>query len=125
MLLYSGVSKDIIDVFFEVYNTLGHGFLERVYKNAMYLELKEAGYTCETEKQINVYYKGKNVGIYYADMVIENQVILELKAVERIAKAHEYQLINYLRATTYEVGYVLNFGVKPEFKRIFFTNDKK
>ena len=124
-ILYKDLSDEIIYWFYEVYNTLGYGFLEKVYKNALYLDLTNAGLLCETEKQIDVYYKDKRVGVYYADIVVENKIILELKTSESICKEHEYQLSNYLRATDYEVGYVLNFGKKPEFKRILFTNDRK
>ena len=124
-LLHKDLSDEIIYWFYEVYNTLGYGFLEKVYKNSLYYDLIEAGLQCETEKQIDVYYKNKRVGMYYADIVVENKIILELKTSENICKEHEYQLSNYLRATDYEVGYVLNFGKKPEFKRILFTNDRK
>lgn len=124
-MLYQESSEDIISAFFEVYKELGYGFLEKVYKNSLYFELRDAGYQCETEKAIEVFYKKRKVGLYYADIVIDDTIILELKVAETISKAHEYQLINYLRATKYEVGYVLNFGKKPEFKRILFTNDRK
>ena len=124
-MLYKDLSDEIIYWFYEVYNTLKYGFLEKVYKNALYLDLTNAGLLCETEKQIDVYYKEKRVGVYYADIVVENKIILELKTSESICKEHEYQLSNYLRATDYEVGYILNFGKKPEFKRILFTNDRK
>jgi GxxExxY protein len=124
-MLYDELSEEIIDLFFEVYNELGYGFLEKVYKNALYFELKDAGHQCEAEKSIDVFYKHRNVGQYYADIVVDDKIILELKVAERIVQAHEYQLINYLRATRYEVGYVLNFGKKPEFKRILLTNDRK
>ena len=80
---------------------------------------------CDVEKPIQVHYKGRVVGSYYADIVVEGKVILELKAAECITKEHEYQLINYLRATEYEVGLLLNFGKEPALKRIIFTNDRK
>jgi GxxExxY protein len=124
-MLYDELSEEIINLFFEVYNELGYGFLEKVYKNALYFEIKDAGHKCETEKAIEVFYKYRNVGQYYADIVVDDKIILELKVAESISQAHEYQLINYLRATRYEVGYVLNFGKKPEFKRILLTNDRK
>jgi GxxExxY protein len=81
--------------------------------------------SCEKQKPIHVYYGSDRVGEYYADIVVENQVILELKAATGIAPEHEVQLYNYLRATEIELGFLLNFGEKPQFKRILFTNDRK
>lgn len=124
-ILYKELSDEILHWFYEVYNTLGYGFLEKVYKNSLFFDLCNVGLNCEVEKQIDVYYKNKCVGVYYADIIVENKIILELKAKECICKEHEYQLSNYLRATNYEIGYVLNFGKKPEFKRVILTNDRK
>lgn len=115
----------IIKSFYDVYNALGYGFLERVYQNALYMELKEQGFQCETNKAINVYYKEKLVGEYYADIIVNNLIILELKAVESIYYEHELQLINYLKATPIEVGLLLNFGQKPQIRRKIFTNNNK
>ena len=103
----------ILKAFYLVYNTLGYGFLERVYQNALYFELIE---------QINVFYKNHKVGEYYADMVINNSIILELKAADALRPEHEFQLINYLKATDIEIGYLLNFGKHPEFKRKIFSH---
>lgn len=80
---------------------------------------------CETEKAINVYYEGKVVGVFYADIVVEEKVIIELKAVETICKEHQLQLMNYLKSTDVEIGLLLNFGEKPEIKRVIYTNDRK
>ncbi len=99
----------ILKAFYLVYNTLGYGFLERVYQNALYFELIEQGFKCEVQKQINVFYKNHKVGEYYADMVINNSIILELKAADALRPEHEFQLINYLKATDIEIGYLLNF----------------
>lgn len=115
---------EILKAFYEVYNTLGYGFLERVYQNALYFELINRGFPCEAQKKIEVCYKGRVVGEYYADIVDQN-IILELKAAESLCPEHEYQLINYLRATDIEVGYVLNFGKHAMFKRKIFTNEQK
>jgi GxxExxY protein len=115
----------IIRVFYKVYNTLGHGFIERVYHNALILEMNNSGMMIETEKPIAVKYLGKVVGTFAADLVVENKVILELKAKDTIHESHEAQLINYLRATDIEIGLLLNFGKKPEFKRKYFSNSKK
>ena len=115
----------IIKVFYKVYNALGYGFLEQIYHNAMILELSAAGLKVETQKAIAVYYEGKIVGSFACDLVVEDKVILELKAKERIHEAHEAQLINYLRATDVEIGLLLNFGKTPEFKRKYFSNNNK
>ena len=107
------------------YNTLGYGFLEKVYENALAYELKEMGLDAIQRKPIQVYYGELLVGKYFADIVVENVVIVELKAVESLQEAHEAQLLNYLKATEIEVGLLLNFGPKPQFIRKIFTNDKK
>ena len=124
-LLHKELTDEIIKTYYDVYNELGYGFLEKVYQNSMFIELKSRGFTVEAQKQIKVYYKGKEVGEYYADLIINNLVILELKATEVIVKEFEWQLINYLRATNIEVGLLLNFGVKPEFRRKVFDNSRK
>ncbi len=115
----------IIKVFYKVYNALGYGFIESVYHNAMILELGREGLIVETEKPISVFYDGRIVGSFSADLVVENRVILELKAREKLVEAHEVQLVNYLRATEIEIGLLLNFGKTPEFKRKFFSNKNK
>ena len=122
---YEKITFDIIKSFYKVYNTLGFGFLEKVYENALSLELKKLGYIVETQKSINVYYDGKEVGNYFADLLINDKIILELKAVEKLKDEHKFQLINYLKATDIEIGLLLNFGKKPEIKRVVFTNKQK
>ncbi len=124
-LLHEEVTKPILKTFFDVYNVLGFGFLEKVYQNAMYLELKNRGLYVEVQKQIKVFYKGNIVGDYYADLMVNQCVILELKAAEVIVEEFEYQLINYLRGTEVEVGLLLNFGKKAEFRRKVFENSRK
>ncbi len=124
-MLYKELTDEILHAFYIVHYKLGFGFLEKVYKNALYLELTTMGLKCETEKPINVYYNQKVVGVFYADIVVEGKVILELKAVESICKEHEYQLINYLKACGIEIGLLLNFGKKAELKRVIYTNDRK
>ncbi|OLY90757.1 GxxExxY protein [Cnuella takakiae] len=124
-LLHKDLTDSILKVYFDVYNELGYGFLERVYQNALYMELKERGFFVEAQKQIRVFYKSREVGEYYADLVVNETVILELKAAEVVVPEFEYQLVNYLRATPVEVGLLLNFGPKPAFKRKVFTNDRK
>jgi GxxExxY protein len=103
---------------FEVKRELGAGFLEKVYRNALLVELKKSGLNAESEVPIKVQYKGTEVGEYYADIVVENQVIVELKAVESLQKIHEAQLLNYLKATGYKVGLLVNFALpKAEIRR--------
>ena len=123
--LYKEKTDRILSAFYEVYNALGYGFLERVYQNALYQELNRKGFTCEVQKQIKVYYKGKEVGEYYADILVDKCIILELKACDRLCKEHELQLINYLKATDIELGLLLNFGEKPQVRRKVYTNERK
>jgi GxxExxY protein len=124
-LLHKDITDKIIKAFYKVYNELGYGFLEKVYQNALVIELIEMGLQCEKQKQIKVYYRERLVGEYFADLIINECVIIELKAAETLVEEHEFQLINYLKATEIEVGLLLNFGKKPQFKRKIFTNDKK
>lgn len=123
--LYKKETDGIIAAFYEVYNTLGYGFLERVYQNALYLELLSRGFNCEAQRQIKVYFKGKEVGVYYADIVVNDCIILELKANENLCPEHEAQLLNYLKSTEIEIGLLLNFGERPQVRRKIFTNDRK
>ena len=123
--LYSDITSEVLNAFYDVYNELGYGFLEKVYKNALFNELTQRGIKCQKEYPISVYYKGVCVGDYYADIMIDDKIILELKAVKTILPEHIAQLNNYLRATNAEVGLLLNFGLEPQKKRIVFTNDRK
>jgi GxxExxY protein len=108
-----------------VYNKLGYGFLEKVYENAMMIELFDAGLKATAQKSIEVYYEDQLVGNYFADIIVEDKVIVELKAASALSEEHEAQLLNYLRATKMELSLLLNFGVKPEFRRKVFTNSRK
>lgn len=119
------LSEKIIKAFYKVYNELGIGFLESVYEKAMFYELQDMGLKAERQKQIIVYYEEREVGIFYADLLVENKIIVELKASEILANEHFAQLINYLKATRIEVGLLLNFGKKPEVRRKIFDNDFK
>jgi len=123
--LHAGITEKILKAFYTVYNTLGYGFLEKVYENAMMLELQEMGFSCKQQQHIDVFYKTNKVGDYFADIIVEDKIIVELKAAEGIVEEHEYQLINYLKATEMEIGLLLNFGKKPQFRRKIFTNDRK
>lgn len=124
-LKHSNITELILKSFYKVYNELGYGFLEKVYQNALFLELTSAGLYCEKQKAIKVFYNEQIVGDYFADIIVEDTVIVELKAAEAIIEEHEFQLINYLKATEKEVGLLLNFGKKPEFKRKIFSNQNK
>ena len=124
-LLHRDLTDVILKTFYEVYNELGYGFLERVYQNALYIELKNKGLEVVPQKKIKVYYRGNVVGDYYADLIVEDRIIIELKAVEYIVEQFENQLLNYLRGTDCEVGLLLNFGKKPEFRRKIFENKRK
>jgi len=124
-LLHKELTEKILKVFYDVYNEMGYGFLEKVYQNSLFIELKARGFHVEAQKQIKVHYKGIEVGEYYADLVVDNLIILELKAAECLVKEFEYQLINYLRGTNMEVGLLLNFGKKPEFIRKVYENSRK
>lgn len=124
-LLHEDLTDSIIKTFFDVYNELGYGFLEKVYQNSLFIELKNRGFKVEAQKQIKVYYKNVAVGQYYADLVVNDLIILELKAAEGIIKEFEFQLINYLKANEIEVGLLLNFGMKPDFRRKVFENSRK
>ncbi len=124
--LYSDITAVIIiKANYNVYNTLGFGFLERVYENAIMIELNKLGLSGEKQKQIDVYYDNEKVGLYFADIVIENKIIVELKATEIISVEHEIQLVNYFKATDLEVGLLLNFGRQPEYKRKVLLNELK
>lgn len=123
--LHSELTQDIIKVFFKVYNTLGFGFLEKVYERALIIELRKQGFNVKSQYPITVYYEGQEVGVFYADIIVNELVILELKAIELIVPENEAQLINYLRATKIEVGLLLNFGQKAQIRRLVFTNDLK
>lgn len=124
VLKHQDITEQIIKCFYKVYNTLGYGFLERVYENALVIELTKMGLNAIRQHPIKVYYEGEVVGDYCADLVVAGTVIVELKAADAIAVAHEAQLLNYLRATSLEVGLLLNFGPRPEFRRKIFSNQR-
>ena len=122
---HSEVTDKIIKVFFEVYNELGHGFLESVYERSLEIALNSLGLKVCRQIEIPVWFRGKPVGDFSADMLVEDCVLLELKAGRCLDSSHQAQLLNYLRATEIEVGMLLNFGLKPEFKRLIFDNPRK
>ncbi|KKO18908.1 MAG: GxxExxY protein [Candidatus Brocadia sp.] len=120
--MHDDLTSQIISSAFEVHNTLGSGFLEKVYENALLVELREKGLKAESQRPATVLYKDRNVGEYFADIIVENKVVLELKALEKIGDIHEIQLKNYLKATGIEVGLLINFGKSVEVKRKYVKN---
>mgnify|MGYP001161893566 CR=1 FL=1 len=118
---YKSLTRKIIKGYYEVYNELGPGFLESVYENALQHILAEYGLKVKNQIPINVYFKGKEVGRFKADLIIENKVLVELKAVNKLLPIHKAQLLNYLKATKIEIGLLMNFRDKPEFKRYIFN----
>jgi GxxExxY protein len=124
-MLHADITDKIIKAYYKVYNTLGFGFLEKVYENALIIELKKIGFNVVQQQNIMIYYEGHEIGTYFADIIINDLVILELKAVEKLCNEHKNQLINYLKATDKEIGLLFNFGKIPEFKRVIYTNDRK
>jgi len=123
--LHAELTEGIIGCFYNVYNSLHYGFLEKVYENALKFELEKAGYKVEAQRRIEVFYEGRVVGEYFADLIVNDKVILELKAADCICEQHVAQLFNYLRATNIEVGLLLNFGKQPELARRVFLNSNK
>lgn len=120
----SNLTEDIIKVYYKVYNTLGYGFLEQVYQNAMYRELIKE-HDVKPQHEIKVFYEGEVVGNYRADLLVDDLVILELKAASELCEAHAVQLQNYLKATNIELGLLLNFGRTPEIRRKIYRNKNK
>ncbi|MDB4889416.1 MAG: GxxExxY protein [Gemmatimonadetes bacterium] len=123
-LLHEELTKQIIGAFFAVYNELGYGFVESVYKRALAVELQARGIACEREVMFTVYYLGVDVGDYRADLVVEGKVIVEVKIADRLAPIHEVQIVNYLRAANIPIGLLLNYGPQPIFRRLILTPDR-
>ena len=122
---HSELTGKILSAFFQVHKELGYGFSERVYENALAMLLNEMGLKVEQQVRIYVYYHGRVVGEYIADMVINDIVLLELKATAKIIEDYAAQLLNYLKATNIEVGLILNFGPSAEFRRKIYDNERK
>ena len=122
---HSDVTEKIIKAFYNVYNRLGFGFLEKVYEHSMVIKLCKMGVCVSSQHMVKVFYDGVEVGNYFADLLVEGVVIVEIKAATGLIEEHEAQLVNYLKATNIEVGLLLNFGEKPSFKRKVFSNTYK
>jgi GxxExxY protein len=119
------LTRRIIGAFFDVYNELGHGFLESVYVEALDLALKESGLTVIREMPLRVHFRNTVVGVFRADLVVAGAVLVEVKACQCLNASHKAQALNYLRATVLEVGLILNFGPQPVVKRLLFDNPLK
>ena len=119
------LTDKIIKIFYKVYNILGYGFLEKVYENAMVIELNKDDIQVIPQSPINVIYDDEIIGEYFADILVDNKVIVEIKATKTLVPEHEAQLLNYLKATDIEIGLLLNFGPKPQIKRKAFDNRRK
>jgi len=124
-LKHRELTQRIIGVFYDVYNELGHGFLESVYESALEIALSSKGLPVLRQIEVPVWFRGKKVGDFTADMLVDKSVLLEIKAGRALDHAHEAQLLNYLRATEIEVGILCSFGLKPDFKRLAFDNARK
>ena len=122
---YKSLTEKIIRIFYRVYNNLGYGFLEKVYENAMMIEFKREDIPAVSQYAIKVFYEDEIIGEYFADMLVDDKIIVEIKAARNLALENEAQLLNYLKATDKEVGLLLNFGPKPEIKRKVFDNFRK
>ena len=124
-LRHSNLTDRIIGVFYDVYNELGYGFLESTYAEAMVVALQQFGLTAVREVSVPVWFRGVKVGQYFADILVDDKILLELKAARSLDSAHEAQLLHYLRATKIEIGLLLNFGINPQFRRLIFDNNRK
>jgi GxxExxY protein len=124
-LMHADLTDTLIRVYYDVYNELGHGFLESVYQKAFALVLRQEGLTFQQQTPIRVNFRGEDMGEFFADLLVESSVLIELKAVNALERAHERQLLNYLRATNIEVGLLFNFGPRPQFRRLAFDNSRK
>ena len=122
---YKDLIERIIKDFYETFNELGHGFLESVYEKALAIVLRSSGLKVESQLPISVFFRNQLVGDFRADLIVEDKVIIELKAVRTLLHEHKVQILNYLKATKYEVGLLLNFGTKSEIRRFVFDNERK
>ena len=124
-MLHADLTERIIGVFYDVYNELGHGFLESVCQTAMVMALRQSGLSVEQSVHYEVWFRGVAIGTFVADIVVNGQVIIEVKSGSALHPWHEAQLLNYLRVSSLEVGLLMNFGPKPEYRRRVFSNDRK
>lgn len=124
-LAHEEITEKVIGIFYDVYNELGHGFLEAVYRESMVVALRQARLNVEKEVLLPVYFRGVTVGEYRADLVVENKVVVELKTARAIDSTHEAQTLHYLKSTDMEIALLFNFGIKAQFRRLIFSNENK
>jgi GxxExxY protein len=124
-LKHADLTEKIIGVFYDVYNELGYGFLEFVYEGSLVIALHQAGLAANRQIVLPVWFRGQKVGEFRADLLVENSVLLELKSARSLEPAHEAQLLHYLESAEVEVGMLLNFGARPQFRRLLFDNERK
>jgi GxxExxY protein len=124
-LKHAELTQAILSVFYSVYNDLGYGFLESVYDECMAIAMREAGLRVERQVPLPVWFRGHKLGDFRADLLVSGVVLLELKSARLLDEAHEAQLLHYLRSTDIEIGLLLNFGIRPQFKRLLFDNERK
>jgi len=124
-LKHEELTEKIIGIFYDVYNELGYGFLESVYEESLLIALREAGLEIKSQVPVPVWFRRHSVGEFRADVLVENAVMLELKSARSLDAAHEAQLLHYLKSTEVEIGLLLNFGVRPQFRRLLFDNERK
>ena len=124
-LKHERLTQRIIGVFYDVYNELGYGFLESVYEESLVIALRGTGLAVDRQVPVSVWFRGQKVGEFRADVLVENNVLLELKSSRTLEPAHEAQLLHYLKSTDVEIGLLLNFGIRPQFRRLLFDNERK
>ena len=125
VLKHRELTEKIIGVFYDVYNELGYGFLESVYEESLVIALLETCLKVERQLAIPVWFRGHQVGQFRGDILVEGKVLLELKSTRTLEAAHEAQLLHYLKSTEIEIGLLLNFGSRPQFRRLLFDNHRK
>jgi GxxExxY protein len=116
---YKELTEKIIDIFYKVYNKLGYGFLEKVYKDAMMIEFKKEGIPSISQSGIRVFYKGEIIDEHYSDILVDNKVVVRIKAAKVLVEDNEEQLLHCVKATDIEAGLLINFGTKPEIKLMY------
>ena len=124
-LKHADLTEKVIGIFYDVYNELGYGFLETVYEESLVIALRQAGIAVARQVPLPVWFRGHKVGEFKADLLVDNSVLLELKSARSLEPAHEAQLLHYLKSTEVEIGFLLNFGVRPQFRRLLFDNERK
>src|SRR5438067_11186391 len=124
-LKHGDVTEKIVGIFYDVYNELGYGFLESVYEESLLIALREADLTAERQIPVPVWFRNCKVGDFRADLMVESSILLELKRARLLEAAHEAQLLHYLKSTEIEIGLLLNFGSRPQFRRLLFDNERK